>query len=1574
MAQDKVVFEIIATAKGVKVVQQQTDKLAKSSDKASKSTDRLSKSRDNYNRKEKGAAGISSNQTKNFSKMQQSVDGGGGAGGLVRAYALLAANVFALTAAFGVLSRSAQIDTLVQSMETLSTTGGIYIKNLARDMQQASGFAIDLAQSFRQVSLAASAGLNTDEIEGLTMVAKGAAISLGRNLPDAMDRIFRGAIKLEPEILDEIGLFIRVDEAAQKYARNNGKVVSSLTQVEKRQAFLNEILEQGTRKFSEYAETIKPDPYVRIGAALGDIAQSGLSLVNSVLGPLLSFLAESKSLLAAVFGVLVFTLLSKALPAMGLFAKSQAEQATTAAKNAQAYTDGLQAGTKAQVAEANKRLEDDKKNLKKSQAIFKQSGPLSKAKGAKDIDKAIANTTRGQKRINALIDKEKQLKVQIKASEEKAQVLLKEDLALLKKELNIQKSILKISKEQAANEAKGKIPISPTSNAAIKQAKLDSKAGQAAGLSQAVGMAETQNLSAGFSELNKQIKNGYEGVDEFTGKAKQIPYKFMERGSMRVKGGFALMSSGLSKMMGLLGPVMMAFAMFSPLLIGFSKWLGFSSIESKAFTEELLKVSEASEKLTQRFDSQATAMNNDALTFRENLKASIAYNKNQLETLTGINNLQSALEDFNSTATFTVQKWQNILRVFGQDNNTKTAKAQIASAQQSLLGAIKAGDKGLIQRTSEITGTFDTKQAMRYYKEIAIGEEKVVRARKAAGVINPAAKAFMVEQIKLAKERGETGARYTQTGTFNEALVRDGKRMSTVTLNLMKAQMDLNAAKVQGDEFAKNAIGTEMDAISVAAEGLTFVKAREKAQTNLDSALQGTTESMGKFNQQFMPKTKVDDILGSFNQVRASLNELADVDPSMVDDYWSSFADPDNPLARMFSRFTEDILDASGNVIGSQLLTGSNVEEAFEAAKKKLEGYQENILKTKIEIKALSQEQKLMAKLAGAGLETNKKQHNAEFEILQKKHTIAKDLTEVQLLDLGLDRISLASLEKELKGQTDLEKIKGILLSYDMNIAELHGIRATLTNEEIESLNEAIKLKTKLKDAELTQANEAMKVLSATKAVNDAKSKGVAIAAKLSALSTGRTNLNPMEEAKVAIKQADYEFENSKRIAKQRHTIIGLQIEVLNLEIEVIGKRQGLTAQQIKANQVGANAVNKLNKDAQNELISNAEGTFVNTLASSVSKGFEGGLYSGAVAAGDALSKISGRVASGDLTDEEGKDATSKVTMTLIREQAQGLADSLKELGPEGATIAAVVQGAMVMGDAYSNVGKVFEKSGEGMAHNAAMAAAAAASIGAIGAIMQANSKQQIAEVDTMIDAEKKRDGKSKESLAKITQMEKKKEALARKAFEQNKKMQIAQTIMSTAASVMQIMANPMDITKGWAAMMIPMTLALGAAQVAMIAKTKFSGGSTDVGTAGKTTMSVGKRNNTVDVSRGASSGELSYMRGERGVGSGANNFTGSGGAMGKKGYASGGEGILVGERGPEIVVPSQKVDVIPNSRLDGAGQSINFSINAVDAAGVEDLLLNQRGNIIRMIREAANDTGERFLETVDTQTYGSNT
>ena len=138
----------------------------------------------------------------------------------------------------------------------------------------------------------------------------------------------------------------------------------------------------------------------------------------------------------------------------------------------------------------------------------------------------------------------------------------------------------------------------------------------------------------------------------------------------------------------------------------------------------------------------------------------------------------------------------------------------------------------------------------------------------------------------------------------------------------------------------------------------------------------------------------------------------------------------------------------------------------------------------------------------------------------------------------------------------------------------------------------------------------------------------------------------------------------------------------------------------------------------------------------------------------------------------------------------------------------------------------------------------------------------------------------------------------------------------------------------------------------------------------GSASLTVGKRDNKVDVSRGASGGELAYMRGARGTGTNANNFTTTGGAYGMRSYAHSGEGILVGEQGPEVIQPTQPVDVIPMT-TSGA-QNVNFTINAVDADGIETVLENQRGNIIGMIRSAANGYGAGFLEEVDTDVVSS--
>ena len=105
---NKVLLEVEVTGKGIKVVQKNLDKLSASTNKASASTNKLTKSRNQYDKGAKGVAGATSNGTKAFSKMRSEI--GGGSSGLVAAYATLAANLFAASAAFNALRSASKVD------------------------------------------------------------------------------------------------------------------------------------------------------------------------------------------------------------------------------------------------------------------------------------------------------------------------------------------------------------------------------------------------------------------------------------------------------------------------------------------------------------------------------------------------------------------------------------------------------------------------------------------------------------------------------------------------------------------------------------------------------------------------------------------------------------------------------------------------------------------------------------------------------------------------------------------------------------------------------------------------------------------------------------------------------------------------------------------------------------------------------------------------------------------------------------------------------------------------------------------------------------------------------------------------------------------------------------------------------------------------------------------------------------------------------------------------------------------------------------------------------------------------
>ena len=362
---------------------------SKAVDGVTASTQKLDKSRKSYHKTEKGVAGAGANTTKNFSKMKQGMTG---SSGLVAAYATLAANVFAVTAAFGALKRAAAYEQLEKGIISVGAASGRNLPKVAKSLVDITDAAISTKEAMTAVALGTSAGFSTKQMEGLTKVAKGASLALGRDMADAMSRLTRGAAKLEPEILDELGIMVRLDDATKNYAQSLNKNVNELTQFERRMAFTNAIIEQGTQKFGAIAEAIDANPYDKLSATFDDLLVNVLKVVNVGLKPLVSILSASPSALLAILTFFSATIVSKVVPSLGTLASSSAE---AAAKSHAAWQQSF--GKTQKIAEATVT------NLRSKLSKWGDTVPL----GAKKFEDAMRKGTLSQKEYLVVLEKMK---------------------------------------------------------------------------------------------------------------------------------------------------------------------------------------------------------------------------------------------------------------------------------------------------------------------------------------------------------------------------------------------------------------------------------------------------------------------------------------------------------------------------------------------------------------------------------------------------------------------------------------------------------------------------------------------------------------------------------------------------------------------------------------------------------------------------------------------------------------------------------------------------------------------------------------------------------------------------------------------------------------------------------------------------------------------------------------------------------------------------------------------------------------------------------------------------------------
>ena len=291
--------------------------LGKNAKKAGKDVGSVAKNVQESDRRLKSLSNQTSNSTKAFSKQAQTIGGG-----LVPIYATIAAQVFAVTAAFRFLQDAMETRNMIEGQKAFGAITGNAFATMTASVQAATANMITFKEAASAVAIGSAAGLTRTQLEQLGTAAKNASLALGRDVTDAFNRLIRGVTKAEPELLDELGIILRLEPATEKYAQAIGKARTELTAFERSQAVANEVITQAETKFGRITEIMDENAFVlgQFSKEFDDMTKIIKTGLAEFLIPIISFLKDNIRALVGVFGLLIAPIVSQLMPNFGAMA------------------------------------------------------------------------------------------------------------------------------------------------------------------------------------------------------------------------------------------------------------------------------------------------------------------------------------------------------------------------------------------------------------------------------------------------------------------------------------------------------------------------------------------------------------------------------------------------------------------------------------------------------------------------------------------------------------------------------------------------------------------------------------------------------------------------------------------------------------------------------------------------------------------------------------------------------------------------------------------------------------------------------------------------------------------------------------------------------------------------------------------------------------------------------------------------------------------------------------------------------------------------------------------------------
>lgn len=1607
----------------------------------------------------------------NFSKLSRTMKGE--SHGIVAAYATLAANVFSITAAFTALKNAAQVQQVEAGLVSIGSKMGVTLSVVAKNVRDLSGGMLTLEQSMRSTAQVVSAGFGTQELQRLASVAKDASFALGRDMQESMDRLTRGVIKLEPELIDELGIMVRLDDANKEYARALNKSASQLTLTEKRQAFLNATLAEGELKFGGVSKAGEGlNGLQQLAATFQDLTKEIMNFINIAAIPLAKIFSFSPGALLGAIVLFGGTIVDKLLPGLASLEKAALKTAETMKnsltaeirafdysgkenKGVVALREKMEAGT-ATIMDYKVQIRDLQAEI---QYLEQSTGRLQSKNTGQFINKEKAIQEK-QILVSSLEElTRKSYDAQIAQTSSNAIVAASTgNLNLALKELQVSWALN--NEAMLTNAASGRVlgVVTTRLSLAWKNFALTIKVAGAA-LLQAIPLIG--QLILGVSLLWDGLKWSYEAIvgkevvkarKELTEINKAVGEKWDAYNKLR-ESSASLASKEVAMAKNISNSITEQTDALKALNAELEKRRqGVKKVSEEEFKySDLMKKTEgvgartgdagvdalisqykqANPEIRKQIDQIVTSIEGGWKTVIRNgdlaskalyiLAERLGEVGAQMEAVTiSTKELDNAYTDFIKSATPTTP-YDNLVLNLGKTRKsvvdlslsasegkatTKQLAGALTSLGQTTLSQLSDGSRKFIEDLKELDRVQNSiREASRVPVNKMTGEQawNLMNLKVQEQALNRSINIDYTKRVTLLTQELIQQESIFSNLQEQHLLYAGQLALAQAHLATVSSYNDLSGKGTADRMKAENAVkAIQASQLRTQAEILVAMIRQLEIQMDILNASKETNlqelEKLGIIIKQSTLKELVARLDSTENkEAKAKLNEAIRLESERLD-----IENRRRQALAGAKSLQSQAAAATANSNSKQLIAAASAEtfaktQAENAARAiEITKAQLALDNSKVELaREYSQEQKTVLDTYNEVIAQQEKIRQQEINNITKASEArirALETERQKAADRGNDpktqalysarieqeKVSLSIALEQFEITQKIERAKALQLRTEEQQAQV----------ALDSLNKQLDALDKINSSSLELLKTQQEIIELERKIR------------------GLPELNPIEKVLEAQKLAKAEEEAAQRTAQIKRAIIAAEYALLGAQLRESLRQANArnTALELARSSeprenVGAiqSALDTLG-DAEDMALQAFEANLRLTTAKSVASGLVQGL-SGVGMIDVAKLPIFQEIEAGSLTEALANsfEALSKTDPTMAlragliiaNETVTPFIEKFKELGPNGEATAALVQGSLLIVDSFLAIKQSVESLSESfkmlnfgsfsqlresfnslstedkenvLKGIADIATSASSILGQINNIYQSSAKAKIDAIDKQIAAEQKRDGKSADSLSKIQAMEKKKESIQKKAFDVNKKLMIAQAVMSTAAGVAGALAAPFGLGIPLAALVA----AMGAAQVALIASTNYESTSTAAAAATPTSIAIGKRSSAVDLAKSNSTpgGELGYLSGSTGYGSNASNFT-------RRAYGGPARaGMIVGEKGPEIFVPSVPGNIVSNDAIPGQSINANISIQAIDAEGVEEVLTNNRGHIISMLREAANSNGQTFLESVNTQKY----